>query len=384
MQHEDRMTERERYRERGMFYVAEGNWQKCIDEYSQLLDRYPADRLSPPNLANCFGQLRNIPKAIEASRRAVELVPNGVLQRGNLSFYSSFGGDFRTGEQEARAALQLNPASEIGYLSLAEAQLGQGQLAQAAESYHQLHKVSRLGASMAAIGLADLALYEGRFEDAVRTLEEGAAADLTAKNPEAAANKFAALAYTQWCRQRKQPAIAAAEKALTNSQAVSIRFLAARIFVEAGETRKTRELAAGLGSELQAEPQAYAKIILGKAASKRGDAREAIKNLIEANNLLDTWIGRLELGRAYLQAGAFVEADSEFDRCIKRRGEAIELFLDDVPTYGYFPPVYYYQGRVREGLKSPEFVSSYRTYLEIRGQAGEDPLLPELRRRAGQ
>ena len=383
MQHEDRMTERERYRQRGMFYAAEGNWQKCVDEYTQLLDRYPADRLGPVNLSTCYGQLRNVPKAIAASRKAVELVPKGVLQRINLSFFSSFGGDFRTGEQEARAALQLNPSSEIGYYSLGQAQLGQGQLAQAAESYQQLEKVSDLGASMAAISLADLALYEGRFGDAVKILEEGAAADLAAKNPDAAANKFAALAYTRWCRNQKQPAIEAAEKALVNSQDVSIRFLAARIFVEAGAIWKAQKLADGLASELQAEPQAYARIIRGQVASKQGDAHEAIRNLTEANALLDTWIGRLELGRAYLEAGAFVEADSEFERCIDRRGEAIELFENDVPTYGYFPPVYYYQGRVREGLKNPESVKSYRSYLDIRGKAQEDPLAAEVRKRSG-
>jgi tetratricopeptide (TPR) repeat protein len=178
--------------------------------------------------------------------------------------------------------------------------------------------------------------------------------------------------------------VKAAEKALANSQAVSIRFLAARIFVEAGELAKAQKLSAGLGSELQAEPQAYAQIIQGKMALKRGDIPGAIRVLTDANHLLDTWIGRFELGRAYLEAGTFVEADSEFDRCITRRGEALELFMDDVPTYGYFPSVYYYQGRVREGLKSPEFVSSYRTYLNIRDKAGEDPLLAEVRRRAGQ
>ena len=384
MEHEDRMSERERYRQRGMYYFISSDWQKCVDEYTQLLSLYPADRMSPLNLSTCYGQLRNAPKAIEAARRSVEAVPKGVLQRVNLSFYSSFGGDFRTGEQEARAALQLNSSAEIAFIALAEAQLGQGELAQAAETYGQLRKVSGLGASMAASGLGDLALYEGRFEDAVKIFKEGAGADLAAKNPDGAANKFAALAYTQWCRQKKQPAIAAADMALANSQAVSIRFLAARIFAEVGEVGKAQKLATGLGSELQAEPQAYAKIIQGKAALGVGDASTAIKHLIEANSLLDTWIGRMELGRAYLQAGAFVEAESEFDRCVKRRGEALELFEDDVLTYGHFPPVYYYQGRVREGLKSPEFVSSYRTYLDIRGKADEDPLLAEVRRRAGQ
>jgi tetratricopeptide (TPR) repeat protein len=384
MAHEDRMTERERYRNRGLFYLTTGNWQKCVDEYTQLVDRYPAERVGQFNLATCLAQLRNIPKAVEAGRKVVEIAPQNVLYRLNYSFLSSVNGDFKTGEQEARAALQLNPASEDGFLDLGEAQVGQGEIAQANESYRQLEKVSGIGSSMAATALADLALYEGRFKDSIRMLEQGAAADLIAKNPDAAADKFAALAYAHLSAGESGPAVKAAERALANSQAVDVRFLAARIFVEAGEVAKAQKLAAGLGSELQTEPQAYGKIIQGKVALKRGDAHGAIKALTEANNLLDTWIGRFELGRAYLQAGAFVEADSEFDSCIKRRGEALELFMNDVPTYGYFPLVYYDQGRVREGLKSPEFVSSYRAYLNIRDKAGEDPLLAEVRRRAGQ
>jgi tetratricopeptide (TPR) repeat protein len=384
MAHEDRMTERERYRNRGLFYLTTGNWQKCVDENTQLVDRYPAERVGLMNLATCLAQLRDIPKAVNAGREVVEIAPKSALYRLNYSFLSSVNGDFKTGEQEARAALQLNPTSEVGFLDLGEAQLGQGEITQATESYRQLEKVSAMGSSMAATALADLALYEGRFKDSIRMLEQGAAADLVAKNPDAAADKFAALAYTYLSAGKSSLAVKAAERALANSQAVNIRFLAARIFVEAGEAAKAQKLAAGLGSELQAEPQAYGKIIQGKVALKRGDVHGAIKALIEANNLLDTWIGRFELGRAYLHAGAFVEADSEFDRCIKRRGEALELFMNDVPTYGYFPLVYYDQGRVREGLKSPEFVSSYRTYLNIRDKAGEDPLLAEVRRRAGQ
>ena len=105
----------------------------------------------------------------------------------------------------------------------------------------------------------------------------------------------------------------------------------------------------------------------------------------EAKDLIDFWVGRFDLGRAYLEAGAFAEADSEFDRCLKRRGEALELFMDNMPTYySYLPIVYYYQGRVREGLKSPGFADSYRTYLSVRGKSSEDTLLPEIRHRLGQ
>jgi eukaryotic-like serine/threonine-protein kinase len=170
---------------------------------------------------------------------------------------------------------------------------------------------------------------------------------------------------------------------LANSQSVKIRFLSARTLVEAGEIAKARKLAASLGAELLAEPQAYAKLILGEAALQEHNPQAAIQLFTEASNLTDTWFAHFDLGRAYLEAGAFPEADSEFDRCIKRRGEALELFMDDMPTYSYFPPVYYYQGRVREGLKSPGFVDSYRTYLSIREKAGEDPLVAEVHRRLG-
>ena len=163
---------------------------------------------------------------------------------------------------------------------------------------------------------------------------------------------------------------------------MKIRFLAARVFVEAGAAAKAGTISAALGAELQAEPQAYALIIDGLTALKNGNPRRAIKDLTDANNSLDTWIGHFDLGRAYLEGGAFLQADSEFDRSLKRRGEALSLFLDEEPTYGYFPPVYYYQGRVREGLNSTKAAESYRAYLDIRGKSSEDPLVPEVRKRA--
>jgi tetratricopeptide (TPR) repeat protein len=381
MEHVDRMTERERYRVRGGYYGVKGDWQKCVEEYGELVKLYPADNIGQLNLAVCYQQLRNIPKAIEAARRAVEIVPKGALQRLNLSFFSSYGRDFQSGEQEARAALELNPSSEVSHLALAEAQLGEEQSSQAIETYHKMEKISPLGASMAASGLADVASYEGRYADAAQILQRGTIADLAAKNPDNAANKLAALAHTQLLRGQTQAAVAAAEKALANSQSVPVRFLSALVFIRAGELAKAQKLAASLGAELQAEPQSYSKVIEGMIATKRGDNRQAIAAMTDANKLLDTWISRFDLGQAYLNAGLFVEADSEFDRCIQRRGETLELFMDSVPTYGYLPDVYYYVGRVREGLKSPGFAESYSTYLSIRGQAGEDPLLPEIRRR---
>ena len=379
--HIDHMTERERYRTRAFLYFLIGDQQKCVDEYGTLLTRYSSDTGAYNNIALCLTQLRNMPKALDEVRRAVAILPKRATYHVNVSLYSSYGGDFQTGAKEANAVLQLNPSYPSGFPAQAFAALGQDELPQAAEAYRKLEKINP---SDAATGFADLAVYEGRFSDAVDLLRKGADADTAARRPDAAADKFALLAYVQLLSHKNGPAMDAAKNALDLSKAVKTRFVAAQIFAAAGETAKAQELAMGLSSELQIEPQAYGKLIQGEIALKNSDGREAVRSFTEANNLLDTWIGHFDLGRAYLETGAFTEADSEFDRCLKRRGEALALFLDEVPTYGYLPPVYYYQGRAREGMKSAGFAESYRKYLNIRGKAGEDPMLAEVRRRAGQ
>jgi len=189
------------------------------------------------------------------------------------------------------------------------------------------------------------------------------------------------LAYAELLRGEKRVAIAAAEKALANSQSAKIRFLAARTFLEAGETAKGRELGAKLGSELQAEPQAYGKLILGDAALKDHDPKQALQLLTEAKNLVDTWIVHLDLGLAYLDAGLFVEADSEFQRCLERRGEAMELFTDDMPTYSYVAPVYYYLGRTEEGLGSSGAANSYWKLVSIQEKGDGGALFQDAKKR---
>src|SRR5262249_24385667 len=155
--------------------------------------------------------------------------------------------------------------------------------------------------------------------------ESGAADDLAAQYPDKAAAKFAGLAYTRLLQQKPELAITAAEKALAQSKTVKIRFMVGRVLAQAGREARARELATGLESETQDEPRAYAKLMQGEIALNRGDPRMAAEAFMGANNMLDTWIGHFDLGRAYLEEKAFPEADSEFGACIRRRGEALVL-----------------------------------------------------------
>jgi serine/threonine protein kinase/tetratricopeptide (TPR) repeat protein len=379
LRHLDGMTDRERFGTRGFYYRMIGDNQQCAKEYEELLRLYPADTVGHIQRASCLFQLKQMREAVNEARVAVQMLPNHMGYRTNLALLTAFAGDFPAVEDEVRAIPVPTP---VALLALAYSQHARGMLAEARATYEKMAAMGATGASFSAAGLADLAIYEGRFSEAIPILENGVATDLAAKSASRAAIKFTSIAQAHLMRGATAPAIAAADQALATFNSMAVRFLSARVYVEAGAIEKAQKLAATLTAELPATPQAHGKIILGEIALKQGDAREAIKILTESTTILDTWLGRFALGRAYLEAGAYPQADSEFDRCIARRGEALSL-MEEGPTYGQYPAIHYYQGRVREALGTAAFADSYREYLRIRGASGEDPLLPDVRRRAG-
>ena len=138
LRHLDGMTERERYRTRGLYYYVTGDYQACVKEYSDLVARFAADAGAHNNLALCSTKLRNVTLAVEEMRRVVEILPKRALYRVNLALYAAYGGDFQTADQEARAAEELG--SRWGLFALALAQMGQGQALQARDSYERLQQ----------------------------------------------------------------------------------------------------------------------------------------------------------------------------------------------------------------------------------------------------
>ena len=375
----DGMTERERYATRGYYLSRSGDFRQCVREDGELIQRYPADVAARNQRASCLARLRDMKGSVEEMRHVVSILPNQPIYRSNLAVLLNMAGEFAAAEQEI---LTINdpPARALGALALSKQ--GRGLVSEAAEIYERLGKMDAWGASFGPAGVGDLAVYEARFSDAARLFEAGAAGDLAAQNPDSAAMKYASLAYAHLARGHSAAAVAAADRALKHSGTTPIRYLSARIFVETGATDRAKGIADGFASQLAAEQRAYGLIIQGGLALKARDVRQAIKLLGDANEAHDTWLGHFDLGRAYLAGGAYPQADSEFDRCIQRRGEALTL-VDEDPTFGQFPVVHYYLGRVREELKTASFADLYREYPKIRGGSSEDPLASEVRQRIG-
>jgi tetratricopeptide (TPR) repeat protein/predicted Ser/Thr protein kinase len=376
------MTERERYRTRGSYYFVNRNFKKAIDEYSALYEQFPMDTAAHINLPLAYFYARDMQKAFETGKQAVELNPRNISACYNQLWYAIGAGKFDEAEQEFHKVLELNPKFGWAYVCLALIRLAQDRPDEAVDSYHLMESFNPRAASLASVGLADFALFEGRLNDAKDILEKGISEDLENGFDEEAIHKKTILAETLIQMGEKALAVKAADNAVAGSSKESILFTSAQVYVEANMEDKARSLAKKLKDLLQPEPQAYAKIIEGELSLKAGNVTEAISHFQDAQALIDTWIGHFSLGRVYNEAGAFIEAHSEFELCLKRMGEVAAVFLDDFPSLRYLPPVYYYLGNAQEGLKSPAAAESFRKFLQIKKNADPgDPMVEETRRR---
>lgn len=336
----DRMTERERYRTLGLYYsVVTLNYEKAIDNYSQLVKLYPADGAAHNNLAISYFMTLNFPAALAEGKRVLDIYPEDIQFRANYALYAMYAGDFKTAVEETGKVLKADPTYYLAYLPLAMQAMTIPDLLAARQVYERAATKGDSAASLAAIGLADVALYDGKAADAENILPGAIARDQASGNEQGVASKRAALAKAYLLQGKRRQALDVLQeltaKAATNAEWVP----AALLYSELGEVAETKKIADQLRGDLQPQSRAYARMLDGLLALRQKRAVEAVDALKSALGFADLWLVRYMLGEAYLAAGYPAEAKSEFEACVKRRGEVTALFLDDMPTYRYYAPI---------------------------------------------
>src|SRR5260370_25525609 len=104
------MTDREKYRTRGVYYlVVSHNPDKAIEELTQLVNLYPADNLGMAGLALAHFYKRDMQGAVEVARRGVDPQPKNTPQRNKLGVYPIYSGDFHSRIPQKQAVLHMNP-----------------------------------------------------------------------------------------------------------------------------------------------------------------------------------------------------------------------------------------------------------------------------------
>jgi len=376
LKHVDRMTDREKLRTLGTYYltVARNN-EKAIENYETLVRLYPADDAGHANLGIAYLYVGNIPKAIAEAHRVLEIYPSQWKQHYNYAMYEMFAGNYDVAMKEGARVMKEAPTFELGVLPVALSLLAAGDARGAREMYDRTGQIGPAGASVARFGLADLDMYLGRDREALKVLQEGLTVDRKAGESGAVARGQVAAAEAYAALGQKARAIEAARQAVGLSSHESVLVPAALVLIDAERQDEADRAAAKLESMLQIQTIAYARLIQAEIAASRGRYAEAIDLFRDSIKRRDTWFARYLLGRLYGRTEHFAEAMAELDLCAKRAGEVTDVFLADTPTLRYLPPAVYWLARSQQALGVAAARRTYERFLALRGNADPpDPL----------
>ncbi len=382
--HLDRMSERERYRTLGGYYLlVSHNYEKAIENYQTLVEQFPADGGAYSNLGYAYHMVRQFDKAVEAGRRSVELDPSNLIKRINYAIYATYAGDFETAMAESETVLRAEPGLRLRPLHPRPCGCRRGRPRTGAGRLRRLAEAGGMGSSLAPMGEADMLLTVGRHAEAIAILEPGYRG-LGQPVPEGRHAGGARRGAPRPRRPRWRPAMPP-NQALELSEHDGVQYLGARLLMAAGRTEVADEIALELENRLQSQTTALSALIRGERALDKGQLGTAMREFRFAREDYDFWFGHFLRGRAFFEAEHYPEALDEFDHCVRGKGEITDVFLVDSATLRYYPPALYWLGRCHEALGNKTAADDlYRQFLALRGDADPvDPLATDSTQRLG-
>ena len=348
------MSEREKHRTRGAYFLARRASPRRRSSSSSSSSR-PTPPTAPAlaNLALAHFYSRDMARALEVGRRAVELSPQqrAAAEQRRASTPCT-PATSRPPSRSSRPRSRLNPG--FARRSWASPSRSSRWASATPRSHLEELEARRAGRSAGGEGLADLALYDGRLDDARALLGKAVAADGAG---EGRRRRGAQAADARRGRARAgQSAKAAASPTAPAGRAQAEMTLARRAApcVRGRGGPKALALADGAREAPGAEPQMYAGLVRGEASAAGGTCarRSPLRASRQAGRLLARALrarpglprGR-RLHRGAGRARGLPQAAGRGDGVVPRRGARPTACSRPCPTTS--------AGRY-EGLKSPE------------------------------
>jgi len=379
------MTERERYRTLGLWFAGPGgSYEKAIENFEKLVSLYPADRAGLSNLAFSYFQILDFEKAMRHGRAAVDLYPKNPRARMNYAIYATYAGELKVAENEARRVITESKTLYKAYLPLAAVAFVSGDFDGMRREYETMKTTGAVGSSLAVHGLADLAMYEGRWAEAEKLLTDGIATDVKTKSATSQAAKLMMRAELHATLNRMPQATRDADDAVALSKEQSTLLQAALIDLRAGRRGDAQAIAQELSKQFQRRGRAYGEIVEAELARAAGNHVQAAEAFARGAKLSDLWLGRFLLAQNYIEAGQHPLAQAELTIVERRRLEASAAFLDDTPTYRYLGTLLYWIARVQQGTnpQSAAAAENYKKFLALRPDASAfDQIALDARKR---
>ncbi|MGB5247805.1 MAG: tetratricopeptide repeat protein, partial [Woeseia sp.] len=318
------------------FMINQGNYEKALETYSSLVEKYPADNVAQNNLAVAAFYAMDFSRALEVGREVAKRYPTLSAYGANLALYAMYAGRFEEALTVAKSVIEMDPSSAYALTVLALSSAVAGDLAAAEQTYQQMKGLDQYARSIAPEGLADLAAHQGNWSAAVGILDRAIEDELALNATQTVALKQVMRAEFLLQMDEREQARAAVAAALEASRGdFAVQVPAAISLITLGDLAAAESIAAELGKSLSQPKRAYAFSIRALIHSANGEYDAAIEAANDAVSTMDLWLTRYLRATVLLAAGRASDATDDLANCQERIGEGIAVFLNDRPSLRY-------------------------------------------------
>jgi eukaryotic-like serine/threonine-protein kinase len=379
---------RERYQILADYYSFLGDNDRAVAEYDLLTSRYPDDPVGHAHLGETYGDLLRFDKAVHELQVAVHLAPSPRL-RSLLAEMQFQKGDPQAAIDLEKQNLRANPAAVSSWIALAQYQIA---LEQFSEAQSALDHAANFPADSEQADLiltrADLALSQGRFQQALEILQDGLSAAGGRSDP--GAWSLLLRRAQVWLLLEKPSKAQADLRAVPDQPGRWSRWLPKGILAaRAGDLPTAQACLRLLEQKLARHPnptaESHVRQLRAEVELSRGAANDAVVDASEAVRRYPSTFALATLARAQRAAGRRQEAIASLQTLQARADEGAMEDPNPPTNFEVVLQKYDLARLLEEDGQREKALACYRDFLNL--WKGADPDLPVLRdatRRAAQ
>jgi tetratricopeptide (TPR) repeat protein len=331
----DRLTERGRLRTLGNYFmINQGNYEKALETYETLVEKYPADKVAQNNLAVTAFYAMDFERALEVGREVTKRYPGHSGYGANLALYAMYASRFDEAADVANTVIANDPSNAYSFLVLALASAAAGDLAETEKAYQHMTNLDQFARSVAAEGLADLAIYRGDYRAALEILDNAIEDELAlAATHTVALKRVMKVEVLLRMNETEKARVLLDSLVPTAPDDPAILVPAAISLIELGDSEAAVSIADKMSRSLSGPHRAYALGIKASVAAASQDMDAAVGFANSAVATVDLWLVRFIRARVLLQKGMTSAAAADLQNCQQRVGEGMAVFLNDRPSF---------------------------------------------------
>ena len=331
----DRLTERGRLRTLGNYFmINQGNYEKALETYETLVEKYPADKVAQNNLAVTAFYAMDFERALEVGREVTKRYPGHSGYGANLALYAMYASRFDEAADVANTVIANDPSNAYSFLVLALASAAAGDLAETEKAYQHMTNLDQFARSVAAEGLADLAIYRGDYRAALEILDNAIEDELAlAATHTVALKRTMKVEVLLRMNETEKARVLLDSLVPTAPDDPAILVPAAISLIELGDSEAAVSIADKMSRSLSGPHRAYALGIKASVAAASQDMDAAVGFANSAVATVDLWLVRFIRARVLLQKGMTSAAAADLQNCQQRVGEGMAVFLNDRPSF---------------------------------------------------